>query len=173
MGGRLFNARSETASSKPSFRAAFRKRRCLVVADGFYEWTPRSRDHQPHHFRARSGGLLGMAGLYEHWLGPGGESIDSCTVLTTDASEDVAGVHHRMPVLLPPGDFAGWLDPDTAVDRTEAFLHPADAGTLVGTAVTRRVNSPRFDAPECLLPDPDEGGERSEGGFVLDGGRAG
>jgi putative SOS response-associated peptidase YedK len=150
-GGRLFNARSETADTKPSFRSAWKRRRCLIVADGFYEWTPRNRDHQPYHFWQPNGTLLALAGLFEQWQGEGGEVIDSCTVLTTEANADLEGVHHRMPVILDPGAFAVWLNPASESSLLKGLTVPAPKGTLERRAVSRRVNSPRFDDAECLL----------------------
>jgi putative SOS response-associated peptidase YedK len=152
MGGRLFNARSETASEKPSFRAAWKRRRCLVVADGFYEWTPRTRDHQPYHFSREDGSILAFAGLYEDWHGEGGELIESCTVLTTVASADLEGVHHRMPVILLAENFDAWLGQGSDPEALKALMQPAPVGTLVSMAVGRTVNSPRHDDPTCLLP---------------------
>ena len=152
IGGRLFNARSETVATKPSFRAAFRKRRCLVAADGFYEWTPRDRGHRPHHFTAADGGLLGFAGLFETWHGPGGEVVDSCTILTTEANEDLAPVHPRMPVILAPEDYDVWLASGSAPERLAALTVPASAGRLHRVEVGRHVNSPRHDDPLCLEP---------------------
>ncbi len=152
MGGRLFNARSETASEKPSFRNAWKHRRCLVVADGFYEWTPRNRDHQPYHFRSQKGTLLAFAGLYEAWHGEGGEVIESCTVLTTKASADLEGVHHRMPVILSPERFERWLDTESNSIPLELMMQSAPEGTLRRQAVGRGVNNPRLDDPSCWAP---------------------
>ena len=152
MGGRLFNARSETANEKPSFRTAWKHRRCLVVADGFYEWTPRNRDHQPYHFRSREGALLAFAGLYEEWHGEGGEVIESCTVLTTEASADLEGVHHRMPVILASDRFELWLDPASNPDELKSLMRSAAKGTLLRQPVGRGVNNPRLDDPSCLEP---------------------
>ena len=156
IGGRLFNARSETADEKPSFRAAWKRRRCLVVADGFYEWTTRGGGRQPYHFRSRVGSLLGLAGLFEEWHGVGGEVIESCTVLTTEANADLEGIHHRMPVILDPLRFDAWLDPASDSARLKAMMSPAPVGTLDRRAVSRRVNSPRFDDPQCLLAEPEQ-----------------
>ena len=153
MGGRLFNARSETASEKPSFRAAWKRRRCLVVADGFYEWTPRARDHQPYHFSRGDGSLLAFAGLHEEWHGEGGELIESCTVLTTTANADLEGVHHRMPVILVAENFDAWLGQDSDPEALKVLMQPAPPGTLEKVAVGRAVNSPRNDDPSCLSPD--------------------
>lgn len=169
--GRLFNARSETANEKPSFRTAWRDRRCLVVADGFYEWTPRNRDHQPYHFRSRDGTLLAFAGLFEEWHGEGGVVIESCTVLTTEANADLEGVHHRMPVILEPDLFGRWLDSTSNPDDLKSMMDPAPAGTLSRQAVGRGVNDPRLDDPRCLEPvelpastaDATRGRERGQG----------
>ncbi|MBJ18014.1 MAG: hypothetical protein CL933_01190 [Deltaproteobacteria bacterium] len=150
IGARMFNARVETADSKPSFRAAWKRRRCLVVADGFYEWSPKNRDHRPFHFRPSRGNLLGFAGLFETWGGEEGETIESCTVLTTEANADLVGVHHRMPVILDPERFAKWLDPEADPDALKALMLPAPAKTLRRRAVTRYVNDPRRDDARCL-----------------------
>jgi len=165
--GRLFNARSETAREKPSFRAAWKHRRCLIPADGFYEWTPRDRDHQPYYFRASGGTLLAFAGLYETWQGEGGEVIESCTVLTTEASADLAGVHHRMPVILAPERFERWLDGKSDPEALKSMMHPAPEGTLVRQAVGRGVNDPRLDDPSCWAPvDRSEATAGSEMDFL-------
>lgn len=149
-----FNARSETVDTKPSFRAAFKRRRCLVAADGFYEWTPRNRGHEPFLFRASDSPLLALAGLFEEWSGEGGEIIESCTVLTTEANRDLEGVHHRMPVILSPQDQSRWLDPTADPALLKALLVSAPEGTLERTAVSRYVNDPRRDDPRCLEPKP-------------------
>ena len=154
MGQRLFNARSETVAEKPSFRAAFKRRRCLIAADGFYEWTPKNRDHRPFHFTPTRQAMLGFAGLYEEWRGAGGEIVESCTVLTTEANADLAEVHHRMPVILTPEDYSGWLDPDATPEALIALMRPAAAGTLSRIPVTRYVNDPRHDDAGCLEPEP-------------------
>ena len=176
VGARLFNARSETADEKPSFRAAWKRRRCLVVADGFYEWTTRGRGHQPYHFHSHEGSLLGLAGLFEQWQGEGGEVVESCTVLTTDANQDVEGIHHRMPVILDRTRFDSWLDPAVDSALLKAMMAPAPIGTLDRTVVSSRVNSPRFDDPQCLLPEPEPRSETSSAAeqgelFRIDGER--
>lgn len=157
VGARMFNARSETVETKPSFRAAFKRRRCLVVADGFYEWTPKNRDHQPFHFRSSRGTLLAFAGLFEIWQGEsreGGEVIESCTVLTSEANGDLAGIHHRMPVILDPDRFGSWLDPDSDPETLKALTLSAPSGRLERRAVTRYVNDPRRDDERCLESEP-------------------
>ena len=170
MSQRLFNARSETVAEKPSFRAAFKRRRCLVVADGFYEWTPRNRGHRPHYFTPSDAPFLAFAGLYESWTPPNDapraentpERIESCTVLTTEANGDLAGVHHRMPVILSPAEMATWLDPRAEPEALRALTRPAALGTLTKREVSRYVNDPRHDDAGCLTdaaeapapPDP-------------------
>lgn len=159
IGGGLFNARSETAHEKPSFRASWKKRRCLVIADGFYEWTPRNRDHQPYYFRPMAGDFLAFAGLFEEWHGEGGEVIESCTVLTTAANADLEGIHHRMPVILDRSRFDEWLQPGSdpaLLTSLQSMMAPSPIGTLAKSAVSRRVNNARIDDAACLDPPSDE-----------------
>jgi putative SOS response-associated peptidase YedK len=111
IGYRMINARSETAATKPSFRSAFKVRRCLVVADGYYEWQKRDGAKQPFYIHMQGGKLFAFAGLWERWVPPDGEAIESCTILTTDANELTKPIHDRMPVIVDPPDFGQWLDP--------------------------------------------------------------
>jgi putative SOS response-associated peptidase YedK len=156
IGYRLINARAETVATKPSFRAAFKKRRCLIVADGFYEWMfAGTKTKKPYHFRMRDLAPFALAGLWEEWHSPEGEVIESCCVITTTANAVLAPVHDRMPVILPPESYARWLDP--AYDRVEGLLpllvpYPADA--MESFPVSTTVNSPKYDGPECLEPVP-------------------
>ncbi len=159
IGQRMFNARCETVSEKPAFRTAYRRRRCVVVADGFYEWSPRSAGHRPFHFRSRTAPLLCFAGLYETWERGGARStrfptevIESCTVMTTTANRDLSDVHSRMPVLLNPRQCATWLDCASDRREVEALLHPAEDGALDRIEVGRHVNDPRNDDARCLQP---------------------
>lgn len=168
---KLFNARGETVDAKPSFRSAFKRRRCLVVADGFYEWSARNRGHRPHWFHSREGGLLAFAGLHERWAVEQGPVIDSCTVITTEANGDLAGVHARMPVLLAKSAWGDWLDPESVLGDLKRLLVPAPAGTLLARAVSRHVNEPRHDDAHCLDPAPEEAS--GDGSFRLDGGSIG
>ncbi|NUP95079.1 MAG: SOS response-associated peptidase, partial [Planctomycetaceae bacterium] len=108
----LINARAETVAEKPSFRSAFKRRRCLVPASGFYEWRAEGGRKQPYYIYAADGAPLAIAGLWEHWEGPEGDVVESCTLLTTEANDLVRPIHDRMPVFLPPAAFADWLDPD-------------------------------------------------------------
>lgn len=153
IGARLFNARGETVASKPSFRAAFRRHRCLVVADGFYEWTPRTRGHRAHWLHPREAPLLAFAGLHARWQGEDGRApLETCTIITTEAGPDLAALHHRMPVILPRSAWAGWLDPASDPDALAGLLRPSPAGTLEAREVSAWVNDPRHDDPSCLEP---------------------
>ena len=152
IGLRLINARAETAAEKPAFRAAFRQRRCLVLADGFFEWAKSGGGKQPYHFRLKDGGPFAFAGLWELWS-KGEEPIESCTLLTTEANDMVGPVHDRMPVLLEPEAYGRWLDPQ--LRRTEEvsdLLRPFPAGRMMGYPVGRLVNDPRNDDLRCVEP---------------------
>ncbi len=168
MGGKLFNARAETVAEKPSFRSAFKRRRCLVVADGFYEWTSRKRGHRAHWLHAcpdpRHAPLLAFAGLHEHWSSEGGPAIDSCTVITTEANGDLAAIHARMPVVLAAASWPAWLDPDSDPEALQALLVPAPDGTLEARVVGGHVNDPRHDDPRCLEGQPEDAPFRLDGG---------
>lgn len=151
----LINARSETAADKPSFRGAMRHRRCLVPADGFYEWTGAAGTKQPHLVRPARGGPMAMAGLWEHWLGADGSELETMAILTTTASPDLAWLHDRMPVILPPAAFEAWLDCRSGSAREiVALLAPAQEGLLATVAVSRRLNNPRNEGPEVQEPVP-------------------
>jgi putative SOS response-associated peptidase YedK len=157
IGNRLINARSETAAEKPSFRSALRRRRCLVAADGFYEWAPPARGRrgpkQPYLFRSRDGSLLAIAGLWEQWRDPEGPLLETCTLLTTEANAAVREVHDRMPVLLDPDDFGAWLDPNvTDLAELLPLLVPPPVDRLESFAVGLHVNDPRHDDPACIDP---------------------
>ncbi len=147
----LINARAETAATKPAFRSAFRRRRCWILADGFYEWRrgPGGRK-VPFHFSLPDGAPFAMAGLWERAGTPDGDLL-TCTILTTEANDVVRPVHDRMPVLLGPGDRAHWLPPDSDPHVLGALLRPWDAD-LVRRQVSDRVNSTRNDDPACTTP---------------------
>jgi putative SOS response-associated peptidase YedK len=157
-GNRLFNARGETVASKPSFRAAFKARRIIVPADGFYEWHKlSSTSKQPHYFTRTDGEPLAFAGLSEWWRDKNGPddapAIRSCTIITTSAGEDMEGIHDRMPVILNPDTFDVWLDPDTNdSDELTALLHPAPKGTITHHPVGQRVGSVRNNDAELIEP---------------------
>ncbi len=155
IGDRLINARAETVAEKPSFRSAFLRRRCLIVADGFYEWQKRRSGKQPYYVRLREGQLFAFAGLWERWTGPQGQEIESCVLLTTSPNDLLRPIHDRMPVILHPDDYALWLDP--AVDdrtRLQALLQPYPSDEMEAYPVGRRVNDPHNDDPRCIEPLP-------------------
>jgi len=158
-GPKLINARSETVTEKPAFREAFLHRRCLVPADGFYEWQKRAGGTQPYYFSAKDRQPLALAALWASHEYPGGRRVDSCTVLTTAANSLMRPVHHRMPVILPPEKWQAWLDltQDPDVDL-QGLLKPVASDILQSWPVTREVGQPAFDRPQCIEPvwdDPD------------------
>lgn len=155
IGGRLINARSETAADKPSFRSAFRRRRCLVPADGFYEWRSAGRVKQPYHLHASDGGPFAIAGLWERWSAPDGLDVETCTLLTTAANEAVAAIHDRMPVIVAPPDFDRWLDPDlTDPLAVEDLLRPVATDFLAWYPVDSRVNRSGEEGADLRQPLP-------------------
>lgn len=153
IGSRMINAQAETASTKPAFRAAFRRRRCLMLADGFYEWQQLGRRKQPFHVRMRDGTPFAFAGLWEHWKGPDGAAIDSCTLLTTEPNDLIRTFHHRMPVILDPKEYDLWLDPGIQEpQRLQPLLRPYSSEVLAAYPVSTRVNNPANDTPDCIQP---------------------
>jgi len=151
IGNRMINARAETVAEKPAYRTALRRRRCLVMADGFYEWRKTPEGKQPYYITLEHGGPFAIAGLWEKW--DKGDPILSCTLLTTTPNELVARVHNRMPVILAPEDYDLWLDP--GVQDPEALRHllgPFPAAQMMAVPVSTLVNSPRNDQPDCQLP---------------------
>jgi putative SOS response-associated peptidase YedK len=151
IGAKLINARAETVSEKPSFRAAFKQQRCLVLADGFYEWRRLSRKKQPYYFQLQDGELFAFAGLWERWQ-RNGDTIESCTIVTTQANQLVASVHDRMPVMLAAADYDVWLDPATPIDQLQALLHPYASEAMYCYPVSAIVNTPTRDDPSCIHP---------------------
>lgn len=153
LGAKMFNARSETVQEKPSFREAFAERRCLVPISGFYEWRKRGGVAEPHYFTARSGELLGLAGLWERWEYPGGDVLETCSILTTAANTMMRRVHHRMPVILPREAQDRWLE--TTADQAAALtelLQPAPDDALTSWPVSPAVNRAETDGPELIAP---------------------
>lgn len=151
----MINARCDSVADKPAFRAAFKKRRCLVLADGFYEWKKgesKKAPKQPYHIRMRDFRPFAFAGLWEFWKGPdAAEPIESCTILTTDANDIVRPLHDRMPVILDPRDHARWIDP-TPRDPAELLemLRPCSPADMLAVPVSTTVNNARNEGPECL-----------------------
>ena len=171
IGSRMINARAETVAEKPAFRRAFAKRRCLVPADGYYEWyLPTSPDapvgkggkplKQPFFIHPADGSSLAMAGLYEWWRDPTRADDDpeawrlTCTVITTEATDDVGRIHDRMPMTIGPADWSTWLDPDHGPDEVAALLTPAVSTRLDAYPVSTLVNSVRNNGPELIEPMP-------------------
>lgn len=155
IGGRLINARAETLAEKPSFRAAYRRRRCLILADGFYEWhqKPGEKNRTPFYIRLRSGKPFAFAGLWEQWFSPDGSEIKSATIITIEPNHLIAQLHDRMPVIIPPGLYVDWLDPaerDPVTLRHILTSYPAEQ--MEYYPVQRLVNSPGNDSPECIVP---------------------
>ncbi|MCA9236327.1 MAG: SOS response-associated peptidase [Planctomycetales bacterium] len=149
----LINARSESLTEKPTFRGPLKRTRCLIPADGFYEWTTEGKRKQPHYIRFPDGRLYAFAGLWDRWRGPGGAGpvIESCTILTTAANAQLAPLHDRMPVILAPGDYDLWLD--GAVENADDLRHlfdPLPAGELAIDPVDPRVNKVANDDPQCV-----------------------
>ncbi|EWY39813.1 hypothetical protein N825_04730 [Skermanella stibiiresistens SB22] len=164
IGSRMINARSESVVEKPSFRTAFARRRCLVVADGFYEWrqhapkgTPKDAKKQPFRIRRHDHKPFALAGLWETWKGPkGGEPLDkpleTVTIVTTTANAVLKPLHDRMPVILSADDYAEWLDPATSVEAAERLLRPCPEDWLEAYPVSTRVNSVRNDDASLVEP---------------------
>jgi len=160
IGSKMLNARSETVADKPAFRAAYRKRRCLIPADGFYEWQKLSSGKkQPWWIHQAGEQPFAMAGLWESWTPgqnqtspPDTEPLLTCTILTTDASSDLRGLHDRMPVILAPEAWHAWLNPQTQPEFLKQLMKPASPGTLQLTCVSQLVNRPTPDSPQCLTP---------------------
>ncbi len=152
LGARLINARAESLAEKPAFRQAFKKRRCLVPADGFYEWQGPPGQKQPWHIGMADDGPFTMAGLWECWRDPAGALLESYTIITTAANAMVQRLHERMPAILAPTDYAAWLDP--ANDTPNALLTPYPAEKMRAYAVSRRVNNVKNDDPACAAPLP-------------------
>lgn len=156
-GASLINARAETAADKPSFRLPFRRRRCVVPADGFYEWSPAGAARQPWFIHRRDRRPFAIAGLWDRWYDPGGNALESCALLTTAANSFMAPLHSRMPVILDAETIGPWLDPDEhRVEHLAMLLKPVPDDLLAAYAVNRRVNDPRHDDPACLEPAPSE-----------------
>lgn len=148
IGSKLINARAETVAEKPSFRSAFKQRRCLVLADGFYEWQRQDGKKQPFYFQQSHGEPFAFAGLWERWQDTE-QTIESCTIITTQANELLEPVHNRMPVMLDAADYDRWIDPATPSETLQALLHPFTAEAMIGYPVSALVNRSTNDQPDC------------------------
>jgi len=159
VGNKAINAVSETAAEKPLFRDAMRRRRCMVPADGFYEWKKLgAKKKQPYNIGLADDGLFAFAGLWDRWKDPSGKAVESCTILTTEANALLKDIHDRMPVILQPEDYDLWLDPGiTNPERVIDLLKPFEAKQMRVYSVSTTVNSVENDGPECArecdLPD--------------------
>jgi putative SOS response-associated peptidase YedK len=153
IGYKTINARAETVATTPSFREPFKSQRCLVPADGFYEWQRNGKSNQPYCFEVNDGELFAFAGLWDEWNNAQGELIESCTILTTMSNSLLADIHDRMPVILGQDDYELWLDPafrDTP--SLSEMLRPFDAGLMSRHPVSTRVNQVQNDDAECAKP---------------------
>jgi putative SOS response-associated peptidase YedK len=152
IGSRMINARSETAPGKPSFRRAFRERRCLIPADGFYEWQRTNGAKQPYYIHMEDGRPFAFAGLWESWSKGGEGEVRTCTILTTGANALVGEVHDRMPVILAHDAYDVWLDPASERDELTGLLAPYPEDEMEAYPVSRFVNSPSNNDPRCIEP---------------------
>lgn len=154
IGNRMINARAETLAEKPSFRNAYKRRRCLVLADGFYEWKqiPGKKGKIPHYITRKDRQPFAMAGLWEQWFSPDGSEIKSATIITTEPNDLMAQLHNRMPVILPPETYGIWLDSGERAPADLQNLLVPYAGELAYYPVSPLVNSPANDTPDCIRP---------------------
>lgn len=154
----MINARAETVASKPAYRAAFKRRRCLIPASGFYEWHPQNHYKQPYAISMKKtddnrATLFSLAGLWEHWESKEGKLIESCSIIVTDANEVLKPIHDRMPVIINPENYSTWLDPDNEdKDTLTALLKPYPAALMKAWPVSRRMNDPSHDEADCIQP---------------------
>ncbi|CAG7611968.1 SOS response-associated protein YedK [Paenibacillus solanacearum] len=150
---RMINARSETAAEKPSFRTLLKSKRCIIPADGFYEWARIGEVKQPYRMTLKDGGLFGMAGLYDTWMTPDGEKLHTCTILTTAANELVSGIHERMPVILDREGVRTWLNRRIREERElMPLLAPYPASEMRMYEVSPKVGRVQYDEPDCVEP---------------------
>ena len=151
IGSRMINARAETLTEKPSFKGLLRSKRCLIVADGFYEWKQENGSKIPMYMTLKSGEPFAFAGLWDLWKSPDGEHIRSCTIITTEPNDLVAPIHNRMPAILLPGAYADWLDPDMRDEQALShWLASYPAEEMTARPVSRLVNDPKRDSPELI-----------------------
>jgi putative SOS response-associated peptidase YedK len=158
IGPRLINLRDETLLTREGFRLALERRRCIVPADGFYEWRRDRRGRRtPYYFTRRDGAPLGLAGIWDVWSPAEGERVASCAIVTTDANALVAPIHDRMPVVLPPDAYEMWLSPTpSSLDELAPLLAPCPPDWLEVRQVSTHVNKPEHDDPSCIAPVEDE-----------------
>ncbi|OGO33861.1 MAG: hypothetical protein A2W35_00960 [Chloroflexi bacterium RBG_16_57_11] len=155
IGNRMINARGETLAEKPSFRTAFRRRRCLILADGFFEWkqNPGSKTKTPMYIHLKSGQPFAFAGLWENWNAPDGSSVLSCTIITTTPNTLMEPIHNRMPVILPPTSYTQWLEPgEQDPTSLQALIQPYPAEAMSAYPVSTLVNRPENDVAAVIQP---------------------
>jgi putative SOS response-associated peptidase YedK len=151
VGYKMINARSETVDVKPAFKDAFRKRRCLVIANGFYEWKREGKSKSPFYIHLKTGDLMGFAGIYNIWKSPEGKEICSCAIITTEANDLVRMIHDRMPVIIPKDKENLWLNPkETDINKLKYLLAPFSSEEMEMLAVSPAVNKPEFDGPDII-----------------------
>jgi putative SOS response-associated peptidase YedK len=153
IGSRMINARCESVQEKPAFRTAIRYRRCIVPANGFFEWEEEGGKKHPFYVRMKDGTIMGFAGIWDHWKNPEGESLETCSILTTASNRLIQPLHDRMPVILHPEEYNLWLDRE--VTNPESLKHlyqPYPADLMEMYPVSPLVNSPRNDSPACIEP---------------------
>ena len=152
IGFKMINARAETVHEKPSFREALKKKRCLIVADSFYEWKRTEDRKVPMRIKLKNNELFAMAGLWESWKSPSGELVHTCTILTTEPNDLMSTIHDRMPVILKKEDEQTWLNPAIkTIDELKPFLIPLENGLLEAYEVSDKVNSPKNNEPELIV----------------------
>lgn len=152
-GYKMINARCETAADAPAFRDALLSRRCLIPADGFYEWKKQGKAKQPYCFTLHDDSIFAFAGLWDRWKSPEGNWIETCSILTTTPNDLVRDIHDRMPVILPPDNYDLWLDPGfTRRDSIAELLLPLPASAMKKFAVSTRVNDVKNEDPDCSAP---------------------
>ena len=152
VGFKMINARAETVHEKPSFRAAFKKKRCLIVADSFYEWKRTENRKVPMRIKMKNNELFAMAGLWESWKSPSGELVHTCTILTTEPNDLMSTIHDRMPVILKQKDEQSWLNPEVkTIDELKPFMIPLENGLLEAYEVSDKVNSPKNNASDLIV----------------------
>jgi putative SOS response-associated peptidase YedK len=152
-GAKLINARAETISTTPAFANSFKLRRCLIPADGFYEWRRMGKIKQPYCFEVNNGELFGFAGIWDRWKDPAGAWIKSCSILTTTANTLTGAIHDRMPVILEPGDYDLWLDPQMQnIEELTELLKPLNAQVMRSYPVSTKINNVTNDDESCSLP---------------------
>ncbi|HEY5597806.1 MAG TPA: SOS response-associated peptidase [Kiloniellales bacterium] len=153
IGDRMINARAESVADKPAFRAAFRGRRCLIAADGFYEWRSEGTRKQPYRITLSDSRVFAFAGIWERWRNPqSNEAVETCAILTTEAVSALRLIHHRMPVVVDPADFTAWLKPGTTAEAALGIVARQPVSAFTSYAVSTRVNSAANDDPSLLDP---------------------